>query len=716
MATDGSKNQAPGGPGPAASSRLRAEEVVERGLRLYAHGDLVGALAEWRRALEIDRNNRRGRDYVNYVEDHFEVLSEKFRTAREKRASESAPIEMEADDPMEDIDPYESMVLEGAAESGAAAPAAGERAADPGAGDPDDGDDRPGQAPDAPQLLAGAAGAVGKHGSGRRPWSGRRRDPDDPWPIDESWPGSSRNDTLEMALDPACLDDLDEIGMASEADTAELDAPDTGDDDEDGDADPHSVETERAALARALSEDDIVTAEQQRLDNHEPGTGEITLPAHRPRNGRSAEGSGPLDPHLAPRPGLPRDPPDAAPLDLSDFAARPTLTDEEVREEEAWADGTPVAEARGLSAIREEELREVRVTFRRPSGKRPALARDGSPAEPSRDPEPDGRQEFDSDESSDQMGMAAANLVEEVKEGEDAFGRTAEEEVDDAINLPDLEAADLDPELEDDDEIDDDERTAERRRMPVDDHTGGRERAPRRERATGRDRDRGFSRREPTREQDFVPTPALLGRDDMLLFGDEAEEPLRLRPRVRAGREGGEGDDRASTDQGHHRPVPHSAVSIELVSSDLIAELDRSIAAAKLAADEQVRERVTWLIDRAQSENREGRYPNAVVAVDLALDENPESAVAQKLIHTHRELLVEIYGNFLGDMSAVPGLALPMSAIPIHELDHRAAFLLSRVDGVLSLEDVLDVSGMARLEALRHLSRLMLRGILEIRQ
>jgi hypothetical protein len=144
-----------------------------------------------------------------------------------------------------------------------------------------------------------------------------------------------------------------------------------------------------------------------------------------------------------------------------------------------------------------------------------------------------------------------------------------------------------------------------------------------------------------------------------------------------------------------------------------MAELDTAMAATAVGGDEHVRERVGWLIERAQRENRAGRYPAAVVAVDLALAENPESAVAQKLIHSNRELLYDIYGNYLGDMNAVPGLALPMTAIP--ELDHRAAFLLSRVDGVLSLEDVLDVAGMARLEAFRHLSRLMLRGILEIR-
>jgi hypothetical protein len=74
-----------------------------------------------------------------------------------------------------------------------------------------------------------------------------------------------------------------------------------------------------------------------------------------------------------------------------------------------------------------------------------------------------------------------------------------------------------------------------------------------------------------------------------------------------------------------------------------------------------------------------------------------------------------VYRSFLGDMRAVPSLAMSMDRIPMHELDHRAAFLLSRIDGALTLEDVLDVSGMARLEALRHLCRLILRGFLELR-
>jgi hypothetical protein len=38
--------------------------------------------------------------------------------------------------------------------------------------------------------------------------------------------------------------------------------------------------------------------------------------------------------------------------------------------------------------------------------------------------------------------------------------------------------------------------------------------------------------------------------------------------------------------------------------------------------------------------------------------------------------------------------------------------LLSRIDGTLTIDELLDVSGMPRLEAYRHLCQLYLRGIL----
>jgi tetratricopeptide (TPR) repeat protein len=732
VAADGSKNHTPGGGGgqaPGASPtspsvRLRAEEVVERGLRLYAHGDLEGALAEWRRALELDHGNRRGRDYVTYVEDHFEVLNEKFRAARERRGAGGGPaIEIVADDPMDDIDPYESIELEGAlAREGAgeiesaiaaleSALDSAEEAAERDEGEPDA---ATGPAPEAPHLHSGAAG--GKHGAGRRPWGGRRgRDSDDHWPIDDSWPRASRNDTLEMTVDPSCLDDLDEIGAGP--DPGDLDIEASGVDDADAEVEADEAELEDLFGRAPIFQDDDEAGETGERDRRDAGSGEITLPARRrwhggPSNAPRAEGSGPVEaPDEQGHEGRPRTterrPPQG--LALGDFGvgvARPTVRDPESRpppegeraetDTEAWADGTPPVEDADdealaeLRALREEELREVRVTFRRP--RRGAALRRGEAQDEEARLGEEGRHELDED-----GGEHRHADLDDRDDGDDGtdggFAGAEPTESDESGG----EGVHMEVDVDGGDGEEDDEETAERP-------------SPRAELAAGRRAD-----------ADNPVSASSAKLREALLSLDREEDPFdatatleRVDTRARAPALASSESERATTQMRDRRvPLAHSSVSIELVSADLMSELDQAMAAVPQTGEEEVRERVTWLIERARHENREGHYPVAVVAIDLALDENPESAVTQKLIHSHRELLFEIYANYLGDMNAVPGLALPMTSIP--ELDQRAAFLLSRVDGVLSLEDVLDVAGMARLEAFRHLSRLMLRGILEIR-
>lgn len=61
-----------------------------------------------------------------------------------------------------------------------------------------------------------------------------------------------------------------------------------------------------------------------------------------------------------------------------------------------------------------------------------------------------------------------------------------------------------------------------------------------------------------------------------------------------------------------------------------------------------------------------------------------------------------------------------LDAIPVHgrlvgELDPRGAFLLSRIDGMGTVDDLLEVSGMPRLEALRLLALLIRRGAVILR-
>jgi hypothetical protein len=101
-----------------------------------------------------------------------------------------------------------------------------------------------------------------------------------------------------------------------------------------------------------------------------------------------------------------------------------------------------------------------------------------------------------------------------------------------------------------------------------------------------------------------------------------------------------------------------------------------------------------------------------VTAVDLALSEDPNSALSQKLIHRNRDAIMNAFQAFLGDLQRTPALARPLHELGAAPISPRAAFLLSRIDGTLSLDEILDVSGMPRLEAYRYLCQLLLRGIL----
>src|SRR5207237_5473842 len=124
------------------------------------------------------------------------------------------------------------------------------------------------------------------------------------------------------------------------------------------------------------------------------------------------------------------------------------------------------------------------------------------------------------------------------------------------------------------------------------------------------------------------------------------------------------------------------------------------------AKDDRTRRRITALLDRAADWHRQGELDKAVNAVDLALGEDPNSALAQKLIHRNRDTIMTVFQAFLGDLQRTPVLARPLHELGKMSIHPRAAFLLSRIDGTLSIDETLDVSGMPRLEAYRYLCQL----------
>jgi hypothetical protein len=173
------------------------------------------------------------------------------------------------------------------------------------------------------------------------------------------------------------------------------------------------------------------------------------------------------------------------------------------------------------------------------------------------------------------------------------------------------------------------------------------------------------------------------------------------------------------------KPEIHPGMDpIDARSAEILEDIDRAMPGSPQAGssgtfraaietrEERTRRRITALLERATEWARNSDLERAVTAVDLALSEDPNSALAQKLIHRNREVIMNAFQAFLGDLQRTPTLARPLHELGSAPISPRAAFLLSRVDGTLSLDEILDVSGMPRLEAYRYLCQLFLRGIL----
>jgi hypothetical protein len=129
-----------------------------------------------------------------------------------------------------------------------------------------------------------------------------------------------------------------------------------------------------------------------------------------------------------------------------------------------------------------------------------------------------------------------------------------------------------------------------------------------------------------------------------------------------------------------------------------------------------VEDRVPALLERAFALHLRGNHDQAVAAAELALTSDPDSAATQRLIRKNQATIIDVFEAFLGDRSRRPRLAQPLDALgdAAAPIGQRAAFLLSRIDGTLSLDDVLDISGMPKLEAYRHLAQLLLLGVLRL--
>jgi hypothetical protein len=112
---------------------------------------------------------------------------------------------------------------------------------------------------------------------------------------------------------------------------------------------------------------------------------------------------------------------------------------------------------------------------------------------------------------------------------------------------------------------------------------------------------------------------------------------------------------------------------------------------------------VTDMTDRYAT----GDFSGALIVAEGILEVDPNHEQALRYQQRCGETLSQMYLARLGSLTQVVRVAVARDQIRWLSLDHRAGFLLSLVDGTSSIEELLDVSTMPRLEALRILYGLL---------
>jgi hypothetical protein len=108
-------------------------------------------------------------------------------------------------------------------------------------------------------------------------------------------------------------------------------------------------------------------------------------------------------------------------------------------------------------------------------------------------------------------------------------------------------------------------------------------------------------------------------------------------------------------------------------------------------------------------------FSGALEMAEARLAANPSDTEAQRYAQDCRRVLIKMQLSRLGSLQQVVELALDASELQWLTIDHRAGFLLSLIDGLSTLEDLLDICGMQRLEALQIFADLVEQKVVRLR-
>jgi tetratricopeptide (TPR) repeat protein len=106
-----------------------------------------------------------------------------------------------------------------------------------------------------------------------------------------------------------------------------------------------------------------------------------------------------------------------------------------------------------------------------------------------------------------------------------------------------------------------------------------------------------------------------------------------------------------------------------------------------------------------------GDFSGSLELIEKVLQVDPDHAEARAYLEQNEATLVSMYESKLGQLSAVPRLAIKPEEVMWLNLDHRAGFLLAQIDGTVDYEALFALSGLPRLDTARILANLIAEGV-----
>jgi len=107
-----------------------------------------------------------------------------------------------------------------------------------------------------------------------------------------------------------------------------------------------------------------------------------------------------------------------------------------------------------------------------------------------------------------------------------------------------------------------------------------------------------------------------------------------------------------------------------------------------------------------------GDFSDSLELVEKVLTLDSANSEARDYLERNQETLLKMYESKIGSFQCSPSVVIPPDEIIWLNLHHRAGFLLSQIDGNVSYEDLLALSGMSKLETCKILVQLLREGVI----